>query len=102
MRPQRIRILGKPWRVEWRERIEEDGMPCYGLTTADRQLIEIEDGMVLETEQEVLIHELLHATMESMGIDDQDEKLVTQLAKGLLAVIKDNASLITYLRARKR
>lgn len=65
----------------------------------DKQLILIRDGQPLESEQDTLLHEVLHAVDEAMGLK-MKEAQVKGCATGLLAVLKDNPRFATYLRRK--
>ena len=106
-RPARIRILGKPFKVEFVpiEHIglrdnAEDNDPGMGRTRPERQEIFIRSGQPLESEQDTVLHEVIHCVDETLGTS-MNEYQVTILATGLLAVMKDNQNLLRYLSARK-
>lgn len=100
-RPERIRILGKQVAVRWQEKVVDDeGEELNGLADHDNQDIQIRTGMPLETEQEKVLHETLHIIECAMEMDLEDE-VIARFATGLLAVMKDNPSFVTYLRRKK-
>lgn len=100
-RPERIRILGKIVAVRWQEKvIADDGEELNGLADHDQQDIQIKTGLPLETEQEKVLHETLHIIECAMEMDLEDE-VIARFATGLLAVMKDNPSFVTYLRRKK-
>ena len=106
-RPARVRILGKPYKVEFVP-IEHVGLrdsaddndPGMGRTSPERQEIFIRTGQPLESEQDTVLHEIIHAVDETLGLQ-MNEYQVTVLATGLLAALKDNPSLRSYLCAKK-
>jgi len=73
----------------------DDGL--NGECDVDKQQIFVRDGQPLESEQDTVLHELLHAVDEAMGLKLKESQ-VKGAATGLLAVLKDNPSLVTYLR----
>lgn len=99
-RPERVKILGKPYRVIVvpidDARLEGNNALCV----PDEQIIYMGAGLPLETEQDYLWHEIKHAVETSMGLDLEDI-VIQKLATGELAVIKENPSLIRYLAAKK-
>ena len=103
-RPQKIRVLGQPWRIDWQASVKDDDEnECYGTTDVSNQVIAMETAIsTLTLEQETLLHELLHVAFHVADIQDHDESVVTRLARVLLALMRDNPGLLTYLRARKR
>lgn len=77
-----------------------DDAPGMGRSDGMRQTIAVEDGLPLATEQDTVLHEVLHIVEEYMGMD-LDEEIVEKFATGFLAVMKDNPSLVTYLRVKE-
>jgi len=98
LRPESIRILGKPVKVQFL-----DGPPLedgdMGDCNTEAQVITIRTGQPLENEQDSVLHEVLHAISDYMEIKMKEHQ-VTKLATGFLAVLKDNPRLATYLRRR--
>lgn len=80
-----LNILGKTFRIEWLD--ELDG--AVGETHTHKQLIKMQKGTALETEQETLLHEVIHAVDESLALG-LTEQQVHAMACGLFAVFKDN------------
>jgi hypothetical protein len=98
MRPEKIKILGKPFTIKW---LDEDLSPdLVGECDTDKQIISVRSGQPIEQEQDTLWHELIHAVDEAMD-SGLKETQVKRLATGLLAVIKDNPRLISYLKKKK-
>ena len=106
-RPTRIKILGKTYKVRVvTERAQgfEDG--DYGMCDNDSHVITIIAGRSLGNDQDTLLHEVIHAVAFQMGVDgainkrEGEERWVQALATGLLAVLKDNRGLVTYLRSK--
>lgn len=97
-RPERVRVLGKRVTIEYCTGAPlDDGL--NGECDVDRQRILVREGQPLESEQDTLLHELLHAIDESMGLR-MKESQVKGAATGLLAVMKDNPALVAYLRRK--
>ena len=107
MRPAKIRILGKIITIHYvpeGDRLlkdsEDDKEPGSGRSDSDKQIIAIEDGQPLESEQDTVLHEVLHI-IEDYGAMDIPDGVVQWFATGLLAVLKDNPKFISYLRRKK-
>ena len=101
-RPERLRIFGKRVTVRWVEKVTaDDGEEVMGLADHDNQDIQIKEGMPLETEQEKVLHETMHMIECAMEMD-LEEEVISRFATGLLAVLKDNPGLVSYLRQRGR
>lgn len=98
MRPLKLKILGKPFQVKWLT----DGLDpeLNGECDSDKQVISVRDGQPLEQEQDTLLHELIHGIDEAVDAR-LTESQVKRLATALLATLKDNASLVSYLRRKK-
>ena len=95
-RPERLRILGKRFIVNW----VDDLNGLNGLADCDGLEISVVKSLKLDTEQDILLHEVLHAVEGQMGLDVEDT-VIERLATGLLAVLKDNPNLMSYLRRKK-
>jgi len=99
-RPLRVRVLGKRFTVEWCDEGNTSLDDCYGIADSANQKIYIQTGLPVETEQDTVLHEVMHCIEEAMGLD-LDEMVIKKMATGILAVIKDNHGFATYLRASK-
>ena len=97
MRPLKLKILGKPFKIEWLT----DGLDpeLNGECDTDKQVISVRDGQPLESAQDTLLHELIHAIDEAVD-SGLKESQVKRLATGLLAALKDNPSLVAFLRRK--
>jgi hypothetical protein len=97
-RPERIEVIGKRFSVEY-----PTGAPLdeglNGECDTDKQKILVRDGQPLESEQDTLLHEVLHAVDEAMGLKLKEYQ-VKGAATGLLAVLKRNPALVAYLRKK--
>lgn len=106
-RPATVKVFGKPVKVHWvpagdillRDHADDQD-PGLGRSDGLTLTIAIEEGQPLENEQDSFLHEVLHHVEYAMKMD-LPEEVVEKLATGLLAVIKDNPSFVTYLRRRK-
>ncbi len=105
-RPERIKILGKTYKVRVVTRTQDLEEDDYGLCDNDKHVISIVAGRSLGNDQDTLLHEIIHAIEFQMGTDGSinkkpsEEARVQGLAVGLLAVLKDNAGLVSYLRQK--
>ena len=94
-RPEKVRILGKVFTVT-NGPLDDD---LNGECDTDKQTLAIREGQPLESEQDTVLHEILHAIDEAMGLRMREAQ-VKGSATGLLAVMKDNPSLVSYLRKK--
>jgi hypothetical protein len=97
LRPERLKILGKPFTIKWLT--EELSPDLVGECDTDRQVISIREGQPLESEQDTLLHEVCHAIDEAMDARLKETQ-VKKLATGLLAVLKDNPSFVAFLKKK--
>ena len=107
-RPTSVRVMGKKIAVHFvpagdkllRDSPEDDD-PGLGRSCELTQVIAVENSQPLGQEQDCVLHEVLHHVEYSMKMDVPEE-IVEKFATGLLAVLKDNPSLVAYLRAREK
>ena len=97
-RPARVRVLGKVYRIEYVGQIGDGG--DLGECDSDAQVIRILDGQSLQSEQDTLLHELLHAVeaAQQMEIGHAD---IVRFTTGIAALNADNARLFHFLRRRQ-
>ena len=107
-RPTKVRIMGKLVRIHYVPAGDillrdgpEDHAPGMGRSDGQKQMIAVEEGQPLATEQDTVLHEVLHVVEEYAGLDVAEE-VVEKFATGLLAVLKDNPALASYLRIREK
>lgn len=100
-RPTRIRIIGKEHEISYlptgHEELKDGADTFAGRIDNDRQRIIIEDGQTTSSEQDTLLHEVLHGIESAMDLDLEESK-VRRMATGLLAVLKDNPDFLEYLQ----
>lgn len=103
-RPARLKILGKTFKLTYEPRGEGYALADdeYGECDLDKQRIIVLDGQPLDSEQDAVLHEVIHAVDGAMieDKDTADEKIIRRIATGLLAVIKDNPGFLSYLRSK--
>lgn len=106
-RPAKVKILGKVIRVSYvpaghitlRDHPADDE-PGLGRSDGLKQTIAIEDRQPLASEQDCVLHEVLHHIEYAMKMDIREE-IVEKFASGLLAVMKDNPGLVKYLLTKE-
>lgn len=99
-RPEKIKVLGKPFSVVYTT-TSPLGDDLNGECDSDKQTILVRDSQPLESEQDTVLHECLHAIDEAVDAK-MKETQIKKLATGLLAVLKDNPSFVSYLRRKKQ
>lgn len=80
---------------------DDDAEPGLGRSDGLTQSIAVEEGQPLAQEQDCVLHEVLHHVEYGMKMDVPEE-IVEKFATGLLAVLKDNPRLASYLRVREK
>jgi len=97
-RPLSAKVVGKVYRIQFVKGhpLEEDDM---GECDDENQLISVCDGLPLGNEQDTVLHECIHALDKQFGLKLKEAQ-VTGLATAMLAFLKDNPSLFSYLRKK--
>ena len=86
-----------------RYRVEYKALPkLYGQIVFDERRIELADDLEGQEAVYGVIHETLHGIWEHGGIPPRarEERVVTTLAWGLAAVLRDNPELLPHLNDR--
>ena len=94
-----MRIIGKTFDIDWPDEIEDEGEKLNGFSDPDAQKISVVGTLPLNTQQDRLLHEIMHCVEASFDLDLEDT-VIERLATGLLAVLKDNPAFIAYLRRK--
>jgi hypothetical protein len=104
-RPHKIRVGPVDWRVRWSRKavraIHPDGSASGG-TDSESATIAIDPGKSEGYNRTVLIHEILHACLQTADInlsDKVEENVVRALTPTLLSTLRDNPRLVGYLTA---
>ena len=95
MRPAKLKILGKKWSVDYKS-MEKDEL---GECDLENQSITIKDGLKTEQETSTLLHECIHASSDSLGLN-LTEKQVQGLETGLFDLNRSNPRFFSYLRKK--
>lgn len=92
--PPVVRVLGKDYQIEWGATDLGEGV--MGDHSQSELKIRVRGGMPHDEERETLLHELIHAVDEQLGIR-MTEKRVRMLSVGVYALLRDNPKLRAYL-----
>lgn len=97
--PKIIRVFGIPYTLEKQDRITVGGQNADGAVTYNTATIEIVDGMPIEVERVVVMHEVMHAIFKGQGQNDfrANEDLIEAVAHGIMQVLRDNSELVAYI-----
>ena len=92
-----IRISGREFKVKF-QKVKNLGKysDIAGRVVVDLQKIWIDKGNALGRQQEVLLHETIHAVDFLAGLH-LSEETTTALANGLLAIMRDNPRFVEFL-----
>ena len=96
MRPTKVKVLGQTFSISYvqGDPLEDDDL---GECSVDKLTVSVRDGLPPEKEKLVVVHELIHAIEDVLGLKLKESQ-VEGLETGLYALIRDNPSLISYLR----
>jgi hypothetical protein len=78
----------------------DEAVKTYGLHNGEILEVQFREKYVSRAQEaQTVIHELMHAIWETMGLSDKDneERTVAQLATGLAMLIRDNPALIKWI-----
>lgn len=76
-----------------------------GETDFDNQRITVDPALALDTFAETLLHEVMHAIQNTVGIDPKDKvmahEMIYRTGPTLLGVLRDNPDLVAFLMRGK-
>lgn len=103
--PRAIKIGPFMWAVKPWDTRAANNSEAYGMCDKATQTLLIQEGMTLQWERHVVVHEVLHACYcvsglrELDSVRDPEEATVALLAFTLLGVVQENPELMAYLNA---
>ena len=92
--PDSIRIGGVEYAVQHVDNLRDGTVLEYGHIDYDNSVIALSstDGAECQRKCITLLHEILHGVINHMGMEvENEEEVVTTLAKGLYQVLQDNS-----------
>ena len=103
-RPRRLRVGWTHWGVEWVDDAdwpeEHDDASGLCMTRARDLRVRLQDGTHEDELREALLHELLHACVQTGGAEEpvtSEEAAVRAAAGPLLGALRDNPRLVAWL-----
>jgi hypothetical protein len=91
MLPDKVKIAGIEYKVIKSAYVDINGDRNYrGTCDSNKGVIKIAEGMGKDVEEQVFIHELVHACLDQAGYDKHDEDMVSRFSIVLHQVLKDN------------
>lgn len=101
-RPVKLDVLGRTYAVRSADLTR---VAAYGTCDGDAGVISIDPVACGSTynEQDTLLHECMHAVLRQQGraYTKAEERYVTALATGTLALLRNNPALVRYLMKNK-
>ena len=87
-----IKIGGINYHVQIVERLQDNSEAVWGYTDYKMTTIFIDKDLNSQKQNQVLMHEALHASLHEAGLDDicNDEKIVNPLGNILYQLIEEN------------
>ena len=100
--PSKVRIGGIDYKVKHIPApTSSDGALCYGTFDPEHSVIELnsEKGLSHDRMCQTLMHEILHGVMFHYNLTPEDEEvIVTTMARGIFQVIKDNPKIFQEVK----
>lgn len=96
--PAKIRVGPHTYRVVQVPHGILEGAGSDGTCNPRHLTIGLDDNQPRSQKADTLLHELIHALLATVKLDeDTEEQICLALAPGLLALLRDNPNLVTYL-----
>lgn len=98
--PSKIKIGPRTYDIKYVEDLRsEDDKQIHGQCHPDELTISLHTGQKKNTEQDSVMHEVLHGIFNliHLHMPDLEENIVCRMSPVLLGVIKENPKLVRYL-----
>lgn len=93
---KKLKICGFDFDIIYKPLVVETGDSCLGCCKSDENRIEIKKGITLQRENEVILHESIHAMSDIMNMEF-NELQVNTFGVVLINFIKDNKKFINKI-----
>lgn len=93
---KKLKICGFDFNITYKPLVVESGDSCLGCCKSDNNVIEIKKGIVPQRENEVILHESIHAISDIMNME-LTELQVNTLGVELINYIKDNKKFVNKI-----
>lgn len=93
---KKLKICGFDFPITYKDLVLEGGDTCLGCCKSDNNSIEIKNGIVSQRENEVILHESVHAISDIMNLD-LSENQVNTLGVMLIDYIVKNPKFINKI-----
>jgi hypothetical protein len=93
---KKLKICGFDFKIIYKQLVVENGDSCLGCCKSDNNVIEIKTNIVPQRENEVILHESIHAISDIMNME-LNELQVNTFGVELINYIKNNKKFITKI-----
>jgi len=97
---KKLKICGFDFKIEYKHLVVETGDSCLGCCKSDNNIIEIKKGIIPQREDEVILHESIHAMSDIMNLE-LTEIQVNTLGVDVINFIKSNPKFIKKIMEDK-
>ena len=97
---KKLKICGFDFKLIYKQLVVEQGDSCLGCCKSDKNIIEIKTNIIPQRENEVILHESIHAISDIMNLD-LTELQVNTLGVDIINYIKSNPKFIRKIMEDK-
>jgi hypothetical protein len=99
LRPFKFNFMGRTYLISYPESIPDNNL---GLTDHDKLTIAVRDNQIPLEEADTVVHEIMHVLWYHMALyadidQDIEERVIRAMATALVASMKENPILLSYL-----
>ena len=87
---KKLKICGFDFPITYKDVIVETGDSCLGCCKSDQNIIEIKNGIIPQRENEVILHESIHALSDIMNLDLTEMQVNTLGVMLIDFIVKNN------------
>ncbi|MFT9003133.1 MAG: ImmA/IrrE family metallo-endopeptidase [Liquorilactobacillus hordei] len=94
-----ININSVRYKISRIKKLWDEGEPCWGVTLFKENKIKLNNDLSAQKMEQVLVHELIHATLHEAGLDNysNDEELINPFGNALYSLIMENQTLFRIM-----
>jgi hypothetical protein len=96
--PKEVRVIGKRYRTRIVDKVDDE--ESCGESDPVEQTLRLLKAQGFEQARDTVLHEALHGVEHQLNLD-LEEQQIHQMATGMLALMRDNPSLVKYLMAKE-
>jgi len=87
---KKLKICGFDFIINYKEIIAQDGDSCLGCCKSDSNVLEIKLGIIPQRENEVILHEAIHAISDIMNLELTEMQVNTLGVMLIDFIVKNN------------